>query len=284
MDRADVPAWLARAEHDAALDQPARWRERDEILDSLDAWRALDASAGDPVLRCRADALEARLLDIDRNLHEAIRTAIRCGAGREMLLGLVRSGSLEAGIPSSDRYDALDTFVGGVLGLESSAAALQPLQPDMVFYQPTPARHIFGSLDRLQLGSRDVLVDLGAGLGHVPLLAAITTPARCVGIEWQAAYVAVARACADDLGLARTSFVQGDLCEADLGEGTVFYLYTPVSGASLRRVLDRLRTEASRRVIRLCTLGPCTEVMAGEFWLSADGPCDRHRPVLFRSR
>ena len=93
MDRADVPAWLARAGHDAALDQPARWRERDEILDWLDAWRTLDASAGDPALRCRADALEARLLDIDRDLHEAIRTAIRRGAGREMLLGLVRSGS-----------------------------------------------------------------------------------------------------------------------------------------------------------------------------------------------
>lgn len=284
MDRAGVPAWLARAEHDAALDRPARWRERAELLDRLDAWRTLDASAGDPALRCRVDALEARLLDIDRILHEAIRTAVRCGTGREALLELVRPGSLQAGTPSSDRYDALDTFVGGVLGLGSSAAALQPLQPGMVFYQPTPARHIFDSMDRLQLGSGDVLVDLGAGLGHVPLLAAICSHARCIGIEWQAAYVAAARACAADLGLVRASFVQGDICEADLGEGTVFYLYTPVSGASLRRVLDHLRTEASRREIRLCTLGPCTAIVAGESWLSTDGPCDRHQPVVFRSR
>ncbi|HEU4669379.1 MAG TPA: hypothetical protein VFR91_01605 [Dyella sp.] len=281
-----LAGWLTRIEGDVALTEPMRWRERDEVLDQLDAWRSLAGVPDDPALPRRIDALEARLLAIDHALHETVRAAIRHGAGREVLLGLVRTGPAlgEHAAPSSDRYDVLDALVAGVLGLAPDEPAWQPLGPDMVFYQPTPARHMLNALEQLRLGPDDVLMDLGAGLGHVPLVAAICTPARCIGIEWQAACVMAARACAADLGLDRVAFIQGDLCEADLGEGTVFYLYTPVSGALLRRVLDRLRSEAERRAIRLCTLGPCTEVVAGETWLRADRPCDRHRPVVFRSR
>lgn len=286
--RKDEPlaGWLDRIERDARLSEPACWRERDEALDQLEAWRTVVDASGDRTLPQRFDVLEARLQAVDHALHGALRESIRSGGGHDTLLGLVRTGAVsDAGqAPSSDRYDALDAFIGGVLALAPGETDLQPLGTDMVFYQPTPARHIFDALDQLRLGPGDVLMDLGAGLGHVPLLAAICTSARCIGIEWQAAYVVAARARAADLGLVRAAFVQGDLCEADLGEGTVFYLYTPVSGTLLRRVLDRLCGEAERRPIRLCTLGPCTELAAGETWLSAEGPCDRHRPVVFRSR
>lgn len=281
-----LAGWLARIQRDAWLVEPARWRERDEVLDQLDAWRTVVDASDDRTLSRRFDVLETRLQAVDHALHGTVRESIRRGGGRDALLGLVRAGTVSGAgqVPSSDRYDALDALIGGVLELAPGETALQPLGTDMVFYQPTPARHIFDSLGQLRLGPDDVLMDLGAGLGHVPLLAAICTPARCIGIEWQAAYVVAARARAADLGLDRAVFMQGDLCEADLDEGTVFYLYTPVSGALLRRVLDRLRGEAERRPIRLCTLGPCTEVVAGEAWLRADGPCDRHRPVVFRSR
>ncbi len=285
--RKDGPlaGWLDRIERDARLSEPARWRERDEALDQLEAWRTVVDASGDRTLPQRFDVLEARLQAVDHALHGTVRESIRCGGGRDALLGLVRAGTTPGvgQAPSSDRYDALDALIGGLLDLVPGETALQPLGTDMVFYQPTPARHIFDALEQLRLGPDDALMDLGAGLGHVPLLAAICTPARCIGIEWQAAYVVAARVRAADLGLVRAVFVQGDLCEADLGEGTAFYLYTPVSGALLRRVLDRLRGEAERRPIRLCTLGPCTEVVAGETWLRADGPCDRHRPVVFRS-
>lgn len=285
-DDEPLAGWLDRIERDARLTEPARWRERDEVLDQLDGWRTVVDAAGDRTLPQRFDVLEARLQAVDHALHGALRESIRSGGGHDTLLGLVRAGAVSGAgqAPSSDRYDALDAFIGGVLDLAPGETGLQPLVTDMVFYQPTPARHIFDALDQLRLGPGDVLMDLGAGLGHVPLLAAICTSARCIGIEWQAAYVVAARTRAADLGLVRAAFVQGDLCEADLGEGTVFYLYTPVSGTLLRRVLDRLRGEAERRPIRLCTLGPCTEVVAGEAWLRADGPCDRHRPVVFRSR
>jgi hypothetical protein len=171
-----------------------------------------------------------------------------------------------------------------VLAIRESSEPIVPLDDGMVFYQPTPARHIFDALARLALDERDVLVDLGSGLGHVPLLAAICSPARCIGVEWQEAYVAAARRCAQELGLARAVFVQGDARQADLSTGTVFYLYTPFDGEMLRVMLDRLAAEARSRPIRLCTLGPCTERVARESWLRPVGACRPDHPAVFHSR
>ena len=272
---------LSRLEQDASLREPARLRERSDALDRLDAWRVL-APPGDDDSE-RIDALEAELLAVDASLCEQLRDAIRRGDGTSVLLDLVRANRDDEGDPSSDRYDHLDALVSGLLRIEETSTSLASLDAGMVFYQPTPARHIFDAIERCDLNRDDVLVDLGAGLGHVPLLAAICTGARCIGIEWQAAYVEAAQRCARELGLAGVHFEQGDVRDADLSEGSVFYLYTPFEGAMLREVLDRLRAEAGRRAIRLCTLGPCTATIAGETWLRADGPCDRHRPVVFRS-
>src|SRR6185312_2094526 len=93
---------------------------------------------------------------------------------------------------AGDAYDWRDELVAGVLPFGEPGEA-SPLPPEMVFYQPTPARHVFDLLDRLALDADDVLVDLGSGLGHVPLLTAICTPARGIGIEIEPVYVAPAR-------------------------------------------------------------------------------------------
>jgi predicted RNA methylase len=153
----------------------------------------------------------------------------------------------------------------------------------MVFYQPTPARHIFDAIGRLSLDHSDVLVDLGSGLGHVPLLAGICSKARCVGIELEAAYVACARQCAKALNLANVSFIQQDVRSADFTDGTVFYLYTPFTGTMLRTVLERLRQEAAKRPIRVCTLGPCTLEVANEVWLRPIGGLYADQVAVFSS-
>ena len=274
-----APAWLDAVERDAALREPGALAERSRVLDRLD--RAL--VLGDASWHARIAALTGALQAADERLFAAIRQAIRCGEGAAAIRAVRGDASASPpGAASSDSYDHLDTLLGGILPL-APAVEPGPLREDMVFYQPTPARHLFDALDRLALGARDVLVDLGAGLGHVPLLAAICSPARCVGIEWEGAYVAAARACAGELGLERVVFAQGDVCAAPLYDGTVFYLYTPVRGAMLRILLDRLHAESRRRPVRLCTLGPCTPEVAAEPWLRADGPCGPARPAIFRS-
>ncbi|MFP3514183.1 hypothetical protein SB775_32310, partial [Peribacillus sp. SIMBA_075] len=79
-------------------------------------------------------------------------------------------------------------------------------------------------LARTGLRADDLLVDLGAGLGQVPMLAALCSPARALGIEIEPALVRSARQAADGLALSRVAFLCQDAGVADLSSGTVFYL------------------------------------------------------------
>lgn len=291
MSRA-LQTFISELEQDPSLREPDRLRERSHVLDRLEAY-GLDglphgARADATVeagLRRRIDVLRAELEAIDGRLYQSIRLDIQRGAGARRLLEWARAtASDHTGTPADgESYDHLDGLVSGVLQIDEPELQLAGLSAEMVFYQPTPARHIFDMIARTALDERDVLIDLGSGLGQVPVLAAICTGARCIGIEWEAAHVECARRCARALNLDRVTFVQGDVRMADLSAGTVFYLYTPFEGAMLRDVLDMLRAEAATRAIRICTLGPCTATIARERWLQVVGPWEMHRPAVFRS-
>ncbi|NYF90966.1 class I SAM-dependent methyltransferase [Tunturiibacter empetritectus] len=292
---------VRRLEEDRSLLEPDRLRERLEALDRLDASLAFlpDVSEGvpgvglkDAELSVRARAVCARLEAANSELYKAIRGEIQLGRGPEALLRWVQASSVEAGggaAASGVGYDTLDELVSGVLQFEEPDAGDVAREPEMVFYQPTPARHIFdligGDLIGLGgLGAEDVVVDLGSGMGHVPLLVSICTGASSVGIELEAAYVERARQCAQRLNVKKATFFCEDARVADLSRGTVFYLYTPFVGSILRDVLDLLRQEAANRRIRICTYGPCTAVVAEEPWLEAAKAPEMDWIVLFRSR
>jgi hypothetical protein len=270
-------ALVETLERDGALTAPEHLRERIEILDRLDA-----LMPGDDDLAQRACALQRQLEEANAVTFETIRQAIRRGDGREAMWRWWHASDGASSV-SGDAYDWLDELLAGVLpyGMPDEAAALPP---EMVFYQPTPARHVFDLLDRLQLGERDTLVDLGSGLGHVPLLTAICTGARGTGIEIERAYVESACACAQDLRLDGAHFVLGDARDADFAIGSAFYLYTPFVGAVLRNVLDALRHEAGLRAFRVCSYGPCTRVLAAEPWLVCDESPATDRVAIFRTR
>jgi hypothetical protein len=244
----DRSEWLDRLEHDVALDLAESVRERGEVLDRLET---CFPAYPDPATARRVEALRARFEAVDRRLAAGLRADLRAGRGRERLLQL-----------------------------EAPAAVPEP-EAEMVFYQPTPARHVFDLVARSALGAGDVFVDLGSGLGHVPMLVGLCTDARATGIEWQPAYVERARAAAAALQLQRVVFVQQDARAADLSTGTVFYLYTPFTGSILRAVLDALRVEAGKRPIRVCSYGPCTHVLAREPWLASPEPVEADRIALF---
>ncbi|GAB3791129.1 hypothetical protein [Dyella agri] len=266
-------------EADRALDASPQFRERIEALDRLDA---LMSTTGEGALSQRAQAIQQRLEAVNAVQFETLREAIRRGEGHDALYGW-RGAPDDAPHRPGDAYDWRDELVSGVLPFGEPGEA-SALAPEMVFYQPTPARHVFDLLDRLALNENDVLVDLGSGLGHVPLLTAICTKARGVGIEIEPVYVHGARACAQALQLARAQFLQADAREADFAIGSVFYLYTPFTGSILRSVLDALRREAGRRAFRVCSFGPCTAVLAAEAWLATDVVPTLDRVAIFRTR
>lgn len=281
-------SWIEQIEDDEVLLGPDRLRQRLEALDRLDAYfpemngAESDESAAAGLAR-RAGVIRGRLEAENRELYQAIRDEIRSGFGAGALLGwaelLRKPGDAATGMG----FDFLDELVSGVLQLEEPEDGLLRQEAEMVFYQPTPARHIFNLMKLASLTADDMFVDLGSGLGHVPLLISICTAARAVGIELEGAYVARARQCAERLGLKRTAFLQEDARAADFSSGTVFYLYTPFTGAMLRAVLDRLKHEAAMRRIRICTYGPCTSVIAEEGWLKANSVPETDRIVLFSS-
>lgn len=269
-------------EQDQSLEEPDRLSQRVDALDRLEVY--LDSvQPSEAGIYQRAQALTARLDAANFELYRAIRREIQCGAGRDTLLPWVH----KSGLAQGEGYDYQDELVVGVLRFEDPGVepGVEPglLAPEMVFYQPTPARHIFDLIDRTALTESDVLVDLGSGLGHVPLLASICTSARSIGIELESAYIDCARHSARGLNLDHVTFLKQDARTADLSSGTVFYLYTPFIGAILRSVLDSLQREASRRQIRICTFGPCTPIIAQEQWLEASGPLYTDRIAVFCS-
>ena len=266
--------WIAYVEGEAGLREPMRLRERLDVLDRLELH--VDSS-GDATLLARAEVLRAHLEDINRRLYAALRQDIR--AGKNAFAAWIEA--LEPA-PEGDGYDYRDDLVSGVLALDEPDE-VAPLPPEMVFYQPTPARHIFELIRRAGMNERDVVMDLGSGLGIVPMLVAMATEARTVGVEREAAYVDAARQCARNLDVARVSFECRDAREADFSVATLFYLYTPFTGDVMRSVLGAIRHEAARRSVRVASFGPCTKVLAAESWLHADGTINPESLALFQA-
>jgi tRNA/tmRNA/rRNA uracil-C5-methylase (TrmA/RlmC/RlmD family) len=293
MPASDLEHLINQLEADTSLREPEQLRARFDALDTLDTYFA-EFNENNPEIasiHTRSNAIRSSLEAVNAALYESMRLQIQHGAQSNSLLDRLQkvSGHTENGLPLPGLgYDYQEELLSGVLALREPAHADAPAEPEMVFYQPTPVRHILRLIDLTALAAADVhadvLVDLGSGLGHVPLLASILTGARSLGIEVEPAYVACARECAERLRLTRVTFVQQDARTADLSTGTVFHLYTPFTGAMLAQVLERLRRESESRPIRISTLGPCTQQVAALPWLQSTTPPDPDQITLFQSR
>lgn len=273
----DLHAILSVLEADPSLFRPEQLRERLIALDELDAaFGGFDladaATSTDPRLPQRAEALRIQLEAANSELYESVRSEIIRSGRPSGLLQWLRS--LASHNPSQGclpglGFDYRDELVSGVLRLPEPGEPNRQLSAEMVPYQPTPVRHILQLIAAAAVTEDDVFVDLGAGLGHVPLLVSMVTGARSFGVELQAAYVASAQECAQSLHLGRVQFTAQDAREADLSRGTVFYLYSPFKGSILGEVLSALRKESMRRPLKICSLGPCTHRILNETWLRA---------------
>jgi hypothetical protein len=288
----DLEALLDALETDPFLFEPEQVRERLLALDTLDAAfggsEIEDFPRGEiPPAIEQAMALQERLEGANEELFRSLRAEIvRLGSSPILRPWFERVTSRDnSGRPLPGLgFDLADELLSGILDLREPGEAHRQQLPEVIAYQPTPARHIVDLIAAGALSDDDTLIDLGSGLGHVPLLVALLTGIRTVGVEMEPAFVATAQECADRLQLRRVSFIAEDARSSDLSAGTVFYLYTPFTGSILNDVLSSLRSEAVRRPIRLFSLGPVTHLLRNESWLDASTAPDTERITIFRSR
>lgn len=205
---------------------------------------------------------------------EATRAAY--AAARESSLAVhahtreaLRAGSLRG--EALRRLLVCDAFVEELLDLAHPPLEELQLPPHHTPYIASGLTEVLHALELTGLGPEDTLVDVGSGLGKVVLLAHLLTGARAHGVELDGALVQQAKASAAALGLERATFVQGDARSVELGEGNVYYLFSPFAAEVLDAVMARLECIAARRKVFVCgSRSSCawlTPVGAPSSWL-----------------
>jgi hypothetical protein len=270
---------------------PEQLRTRLNLLDKLDALiggldlRGLN-SFFDSELIMRARSIRYQFEAANETLYKAAHAEIALSGNSpaldRWLSELVRDGKAERPHPGLS-FDLLDEIISGVLEFRGPGDTGILPSLEMTAYQPTPARHILDLIAGCGFSSDDVFVDLGSGLGHVPLLVCILAGIRTLGVEVQPDHAASAQETAHCLNLDRVQFIVEDARRTDLSDGTVFYMFTPFTGSILKEVVDRLHRQSKTRQIRICTLGPCTSILQGQTWLKVNQESDTERIAIFRS-
>ncbi|HVC34591.1 MAG TPA: class I SAM-dependent methyltransferase [Chloroflexota bacterium] len=280
MDLSSLRAELGDLESDVGLDVEANLDGRaraHDVVAFVDA--VARARRGDEeliALKRRADALDDRLLAIDERVFRTVREYIRSRAHtaaelrRELdkFTAYSRDGQSRAHLG----YDGLDVLLDGIMRRDAPPEAALTPYPEMVHYEPTPARVILDLVDHADLTGDDVFYDVGCGLGRVVMLVHLVTGIAARGVEYQPTFCSYARQCAQDLGLSGVDFVNADARAVDYSDGTVFYLFTPFKGRMLQAVLDQLRQKAGKRPITICTYGSCTRHVFSQPWVRGRDP------------
>ena len=95
-----------------------------------------------------------------------------------------------------------------------------------VVWVPTPDVLVTRMLQLAKVTDKDIVYDLGAGDGKIPIAAARDFKARAVGIEYNPEMAALARRNVERAGVVdRVKIITGDIFEQDFSEATVVTLY-----------------------------------------------------------
>jgi hypothetical protein len=290
MDIFEIRSYIEETEKNSLLYEEKNFDDRMEALDFLE-FRVMDQDqVEEPLqntihpnqliqLKNRAEKLKSELEEIDLNLFKKLRENIRAKkyTGEDFKNLVKEYVDFDLGDSKHQQeagYDNLDVFINGLFPFQSIPEQTKDLEPEMVYYQKTPARIVFELVEKTHFSEKDVFFDLGSGLGQAAILVNLLTGVTVRGIEFEPAFCDYARDCVEGLNLPDVKFINTDARNADYSEGTVFFMYTPFSGKILQEVLDMLRKEALLRKIRIITYGPCTAQVTLQNWLHPEGTKD----------
>lgn len=276
----EIQVDIESIENNAAVYDETNFSRRADAIDFIDfhvigRLEVLQQNAalpGSDTLILRAMQVKRRLEDIDTNLFKRLRQNISEGIYtpslfRKMVCSYMGYDGGDMGSQEKPGYDNLDLFINGLLSTAPLPEATTDREPEMVFYQQTPARIIVKLTELAQLTPWDVFFDIGSGLGQVGILVNLLSGATTIGIEYEPAYCSYATACSSQLNLPNVQFINADALDTDYSRGTVFFMYTPFEGSMMNGMLETLRLESQKRFIRIFTYGPCSHQVAGQDWL-----------------
>jgi SAM-dependent methyltransferase len=228
----------------------ARGEPRDEAL----------LAAGIPALFKRASRQSKPPADLTSRLKKLQAAQVAKEAERHRhRRALIRGGQLRGKalleLLVAQPPDLRELFCEQLLGVAHTPLVAPALPQDLIDYHPSGVDPIVRAVVEAPLEPDDVLVDLGAGLGKVALLASLLSGARATGYELQPELAAAATARAADLGLPQVVFENADVRRADLSAGSVFFMYLPFVGAALEQAMRALHAVAMKKAIVLCALG-----------------------------
>jgi SAM-dependent methyltransferase len=137
-----------------------------------------------------------------------------------------------------------------------------------VMWLPTPDAMVTRMLQATTTTRADIVYDLGAGDGRIPIAAAKEFGAKAVGIEYDTDLAALARRNAERAGVAdKVTIIQGDIFAEDFSEASIVTLYLlPDLNQQLRPQLLRMKP-GTRVVSHLWDMGewePDDTLHAGE--------------------
>jgi len=144
-----------------------------------------------------------------------------------------------------------------------------------VMWLPTPDAMVTRMLQAAKTTGDDVVYDLGAGDGRIPIAAAKEFGAKAVGIEYDANLAALAQRSAERAGVGgKVTIIRGDIFTEDFSAASVVTLYLlPDLNQQLRPRLLRMKP-GTRIVSHLWDMGewePDDTIHAGEseafFWI-----------------
>lgn len=144
-----------------------------------------------------------------------------------------------------------------------------------VIWVPTGDELVKKMLNVANVTANDLVFDLGAGDGKIPIAAARDYGATAVGIEYNAEMAALARRNAARAGVAdKVKIITGDIFKEDFSKATVVTMYLlPDLNLRLRPTILKMKP-GTRVVSHAFTMGDWepdekiqTEVAHGYFWL-----------------
>jgi len=295
----DIQSGIRSIEKEPALRKDSNFMSRMEAIDLLDfhiidrieGWLQKEGqNEGLSSLKHHAEQAKRELEMIDINLFQRLREKIRTGTYTHpsfgdmihLYLGYDGSHSCSQGQMG---YDQLDVFLNGLLADRPIPEPTIAREPEMVFYQKTPARIIFELKRLAELKPGDLFFDIGSGLGQVCILVNLISGATTRGIEYEPAYYQYAKTSSSQLNLPNVDFINKDARNGDYARGTVFFLYTPFEGRMLQDMLDILQKESQKRTITIFSYGPCSPHVARQDWLygNYDGVGNPDQLYQFRS-